>query len=175
MKGPRISGEQRDLLDQPYTAKEVKEALWSIDGDKAPAPDGYERKFYKDAWDIIGSDVTEGVLEFFKTGQLLKGINNTVIILIPKSIHGESEMDYRPISCCNKLYKIISKMVCKRLQKVLPEIISNTQSAFVAGRSIVQNIMICKDLLWLYNRLATTKSCLIKIDDNVEWKFVEEM
>nr|XP_009630097.1 uncharacterized protein LOC104120105 [Nicotiana tomentosiformis] len=63
---------------------------------------------------------------------------------------------------------------------VLPEIISENQNAFVAGRSIVQNILICQDLVRLYNRKATTKSYLIKIDlkkayDIVEWRFVEEM
>lgn len=85
-----------------------------IVGDKSPGPDSYESKFYKDVWDIIGADVTAGVLEFFQIGQLLKGINNIVITLIPKSSRAESVMDYRPISCCNALYKIISKMLCKR-------------------------------------------------------------
>lgn len=72
-------------------------------------------------------------------------------------------------------------MLCCRLRKVLPDIISSNQSAFVVGRiSIVQNILIWQDLIRLYNRKSTTKSCLIKIDlrkayDSVEWDFVEEM
>ena len=62
---------------------------------------------------------------------------------------------------------------------MLPGIISSNQSAFVAGRSIVQNVLICQDLVRLYNRKNTTRSCLIKIDlrkayDSVEWGFVEE-
>ncbi|XP_019246258.1 PREDICTED: uncharacterized protein LOC109225903 [Nicotiana attenuata] len=71
-------------------------------------------------------------------------------------------------------------MLCMRLKTVLPEIISANQSAFVAGRSIVQNVLICQDLVRLYNRKASTRSCLIKIDlrkayDTVEWDFVQEI
>ncbi|KAH0642431.1 hypothetical protein KY290_034024 [Solanum tuberosum] len=71
-------------------------------------------------------------------------------------------------------------MLCNRLKHVLPTIISDNQSAFVTGRTIVQNILICQDLMRLYNRKNATKSCLLKIDlrnayDSVEWDFVEEM
>ncbi|XP_059295578.1 uncharacterized protein LOC132048915 [Lycium ferocissimum] len=62
----------------------------------------------------------------------------------------------------------------------LLEIISSNQSAFVIGRTIVQNIVICQDLMRLQNRKNTTRSCLIKIDlrkacDTVEWESVEEI
>lgn len=71
-------------------------------------------------------------------------------------------------------------MLCNRLEQILPCIISKNQSAFVASRTIVQNILICQDLVRLYNRKSTTKSCLIKIDLRkayyyVKWAFVEEM
>ncbi|XP_070028800.1 uncharacterized protein [Nicotiana sylvestris] len=71
-------------------------------------------------------------------------------------------------------------MLCHILKLVLPDLISDNQSAFVVRRSIVQNILISQDIVRLYNRKATTKSCLIKIDlkkayDTVEWGFVEEM
>lgn len=67
-----------------------------------------------------------------------------------------------------------------RLRSVLSDIVSENQSAFVVGSFIVQNIMICQDLVRLYNRKNTTKYRLIKIDlkkayDSVEWNFVEEI
>ncbi|XP_019258688.1 PREDICTED: uncharacterized protein LOC109236903 [Nicotiana attenuata] len=125
-------------------------------------------------------DLKEAALEFFESGKLLKTINRTVITIIPKSNHAETAVDFRPIACCNTVYKVMSKMLCNRLQTILPDIISENQSAFVAGRTIMQNILICQDLVRLYKRKATTKSCLIKIDlkkayDSIEWEFVEEM
>ncbi|XP_019232773.1 PREDICTED: uncharacterized protein LOC109213430 [Nicotiana attenuata] len=111
---------------------------------------------------------------------MLKAWNNAVITLILKSAHASSVGDYRPIACCNRIYKIISKMLCHRLRIVLPDLISSNQSVFVTGRCIVQNILICQDIERLYNRKATTKSCLIKIDfkkayDTIECGFMEEM
>lgn len=128
----------------------------------------------------MGVDVTTEVLEFFWNGNMLKGVNDIVVSLIPKGIHAESVGDYMPITCCNTIYNAIFKILCARMKKVLQGIISNNQSAFVEGRSIVHNILICQNLARLYNRKHTTKSCLIKIDlrkayDTVKWGFVEEM
>lgn len=99
--------------------------------------------------------MVEAVLEFFKTGKMLKGVNNTMITLFLKSTHTDSVSDYRPISCCNTIYKVIPKILCMRLKRVLPDIILENQSAFVAGRNIVQNILVCQDLVRLYNRKNT--------------------
>ncbi|XP_075080386.1 uncharacterized protein LOC142165898 [Nicotiana tabacum] len=120
------------------------------------------------------------VLEFFRTGEMLKVLNHTVITVIPKSSHATNVGAYRTIAGCNTVYKVISKMMCNRLRLVLPKLISESQSAFVAVRTIVQNILICQDLVRLYNRKNTTQSCLIKTDlkkayDYVEWTFMEEM
>lgn len=119
-------------------------------------------------------------MEFFKSGKILKAWNSTVLTLVPKSDHADTITNYRPITCCNTIYKVVSKMLTNRLKQILPEIISPNQSAFVAGRTIVQNILICQDLVRLYNRKQTTSRCLIKIDlrkayDTVEWEFVAEM
>ncbi|XP_059315479.1 uncharacterized protein LOC132066113 [Lycium ferocissimum] len=70
-------------------------------------------------------------------------------------------------------------MLCKRLKLVLSTLVNNTQAAFVSGRSLVHNVLICHDLLRHYNR-KTTPRCLMKIDlrkayDMVKWDFLEEM
>lgn len=103
-------------------------------------------------------------MEFFRYGKILKVWNATILTLVPKKDHSEIVGDYRPIACCNTIYKIVSKILSNRLKKVLPEIISVNQSAFVAGRSIAQKVLIFQDLVRLYNRKHTTKNCLIKID-----------
>lgn len=120
------------------------------------------------------------IKDFFLTGKILKEINITSISLVPKVIVPASVGDFRPIACCSVLYKCISKLLCKKLSQVLPDIISPTQGAFVAGRSILHNVLICQDLIKHYTKRNTRPSCLMKLDlkkafDTVEWKFIEEV
>ncbi|KAH0743029.1 hypothetical protein KY290_031022 [Solanum tuberosum] len=85
LKAGRIldNTEQFELI-RPYTEKEVKQAMFSIDKNKSPGPDGYGSDFFQAAWGIIGKDVTKAILEFFHIGKLLKQLNATMISLIPK-------------------------------------------------------------------------------------------
>lgn len=115
-------------------------------------------------WEIIRPDVTRYMKEFFTNEKLLEVLNNTVITLMPKGKHATGVGDYRPIACCNTIYKVISKVMYNRLKNVLPMIISPCQSAFVKGRTIVQNILICQDLVRMYNRKAAMRRCMIKLD-----------
>ncbi|XP_060189094.1 uncharacterized protein LOC132618052 [Lycium barbarum] len=69
--GPILNVDQRSMLAAPFNDQDVKAALWAIGNDKAPSPDGYGSKFFKDSWDIVGRDVTAGVMEFFEHGQMI--------------------------------------------------------------------------------------------------------
>ncbi|XP_019263743.1 PREDICTED: uncharacterized protein LOC109241456 [Nicotiana attenuata] len=91
----RLLGTDRQSRDHV----EVKEALWDIEGTKAPDPDGYGSQFFKDTWTIVGGDVTVAVLEFFQSGKMLKALNSTMITLIPKTSHATTVEDYRPTTC----------------------------------------------------------------------------
>ena len=97
--GPLITDEHRLFMNSPYTAEEVKQALFSIPGNKAPRPDGFGAQFYKDNWEIVGTDVTAVVLGFFAHKKLLKELNSIVITLIRKSKCPTTISDSRPISC----------------------------------------------------------------------------
>lgn len=77
-------------------------------------------------------------MEFFRTGKILKSWNSAVLTLIPKSEHVDTVVDYGPIACCNTIYNVVSKMLTNKLKKILPQIISPNQSAFMAGIIIVQ-------------------------------------
>ncbi|XP_074304306.1 uncharacterized protein LOC141639024 [Silene latifolia] len=107
-------------------------------------------------------------------------VNTTTITLIPKVDNPASVLEFRPIACCNTIYKCIAKVLCNRLSRVLPDIVSESQGGFVKGRSIVDNVLICQDLVRLYSRKVASPRCLIKIDpkkvyDSVEWSFLEQM
>ncbi|XP_056695412.1 uncharacterized protein [Spinacia oleracea] len=134
---------QKDQLLVPVTSEEIRHAMFSINGDKAPGPDGFGSHFFKENWIIVGEDVTKAVLEIFHTGKLLKEINSTTITLIPKTKCPKSVTEFRPISCCNVIYKCITKILCERMKCVLPMLIAENQGACVHGRFIMHNIMMC--------------------------------
>nr|GEV88392.1 hypothetical protein [Tanacetum cinerariifolium] len=90
------------------TDQEIWDAIFSMGNDKAPGSDGYSVVFFKEAWDIIAQDVIKDIKEFFVSGVLLKELNHTIIALIPKVDTLMMINDYRPISCCNVLYKCIT-------------------------------------------------------------------
>jgi len=82
--------------------------------EKALGPDRYNTLFYQANWKTIGKAVTV-VQSFFATGKLLKAINHTFVTLIRKTLSPSSSVDYIPISCCNVLYKIITKVINKHV------------------------------------------------------------
>ncbi|XP_074297375.1 uncharacterized protein LOC141628090 [Silene latifolia] len=167
----------QDLLGT-HTATDP--SIFSIPKSKSPGTDGFNSQFYRDAWDIVGEEVCAAIADFFSTGKLLNQINSTVITLIPKVDRPTSVKHFRPISCCNVIYKLISKILCTRLALILPDIISQNQGAFVKGRSILENILICQDLVRLYSRGMASPRCMFKLDlqkpyETIEWPFVAQM
>jgi hypothetical protein len=121
------------------------------------------------------------VKEMFSDGILPKGLNDTVIVLIPKGTKPESLADYRPISLCNVIYKIISKCLVNRLRPFLDGLISETQSAFVPGRLITDNAIIAFES---FHKIQRSKNpmdnhCAYKLDlykayDRVNWAFLKK-
>ena len=172
-----VTEDETNSLLSPFTPSDVKEAVFDIAEDKAPGPDGYSSGFFKAAWPIVEGEVTRAVLDFFTTERLLKQINTTLLALIPKVHSPMSVGDFRPISCCNVLYKIIAKLIVKRLSVVLDKVISPCQAAFIPGRSIGDNIMLAQELFSGYNQSRLPPRCALKVDirkayDSVEWDFL---
>ncbi|XP_074266562.1 uncharacterized protein LOC141589839 [Silene latifolia] len=153
IKRGKVCNEQHwEQLISSVTPQEIKATIFSIPDHKAPGPDGYSISFFKDSWSVIGDEVSAAIMDVFATGKLLKQINATTLTLIPKCKMPNSVTQFRPIAYCNVLYKCISKLMCNMLAKVLSELISMNQGGFIKGRSIIENIMICQNLVKLYNR-----------------------
>lgn len=131
-----------DSLVIPYSAEDVKKAIFSIGDTKAPCTDGLHAIFFKKCWHLIGDALTSEVLEAINLKKIHESWNDTVIVMIPKVDSPEKISQYRPINLCNVLYKVTSKMIALRLKGILDEVISPVQSAFVPGRLITDNILL---------------------------------
>lgn len=113
--GPLLHRTQQLTIIKNFTKEDVLKSLNSIEDNKAPGEDEFNSFFYKQTSPIAGEEVIKVVLHFFNTNEIYGPINRTIVTLIPRVKHPSSIKEYRLISCCTILYKIISKMFTSRL------------------------------------------------------------
>lgn len=144
---------------------------------KAPGPDGFPAMFYQRHRDFFQADICYAVRSFLQGDAIPDGLCDTTIVLIPKISKLERLINFRPISLCNVLYKIASKVLANRLKTFLPSIISAEQSAFVPGRLITDNVLVAYECMHTIRRQkANTPFFALKIDmmkayDRIKWKY----
>jgi len=120
----KVSEEMNDELTKDFTTKEVRTTFRQMHPTKVPGLDGMSTIFYQKYWDIVGSDVTNMVLNVLNSNASLSDINNTYITLVPKVKFSNRMKDFYPISLSNVKYKLVSKVLANCLKTVLPQIIS---------------------------------------------------
>ncbi|XP_057868067.2 uncharacterized protein LOC131075253 [Cryptomeria japonica] len=174
-----ISNEVNASLIRPVTLCEVEEVVFGMNKGKAPGPDGFPVEFFQEFWDIVKQDLLEVVCESLHSKQMLRALNATFLVLIPKK-EGADKLDlFRPIALCNVAYKIITKLMAERLKSCLPMIISEEQGSFVAGRQILDGVVVASEAI---HSMATSqeRSMFIKLDmakayDRVKWSFLQKI
>ena len=168
-----------NLIAAP-SKEEILNILKSMRRNAAPGPDGLNVVFYRTAWSWIGDDVHDLVKSFYMTKHLPQGIKKTNIVLIPKKVTCSTPMDYRPISLCNVVYKIIAKSLSLKLQPYMPTCINSSQYAFVKGRRITENIIIAHEIFHTFNQKKWNDCAfMLKLDlakafDRLEWIFIKQ-
>ena len=179
---PKVTDSMNQMLIELPGKQEVKEAVFSINPDKAPGPDGFSASFYQVFWDVIGDDIYRDIRDFFETSYLNPRHNETHVRLIPKTTSAKRVSDYRPIALCTTHYKVIAKILTKRIQPLLHDLISPTQSAFVPGRAISDNVLITHEMLhYLRHSKAkkhvamAVKTDMSKAYDRIEWSFLRKV
>ena len=123
--------------------------------------------------------MTRDVLKFFANGHMPEGVNDTAIVLIPKVPTLADPKEFRPISLCNVIYKVVSKCTVNRLRPLLMELISKNQSSFIPWRLITDNTIIAFECIPHIQLVKEEQSyCPYKQDfskayDRVDWDFLE--
>ncbi|GKV09573.1 hypothetical protein SLEP1_g21054 [Rubroshorea leprosula] len=175
----QISAEEKQWLERPFSIEEIEEGLRSYEGSKAPGPDEYNFNFLKFAWDSLKEDFMSFFAEFHKNGRLVSGLNSSFLTLIPKKFNSMELKDYRPISLIGCVYKLLTKVLASRIKAVMPRIISETQSAFLRGRQLVDGVLVLNEVVEEVKRrkqLAFVfKANFAKAYDCVDWSFLEWM
>ena len=145
-----------------------------------PGPDGLHAIFFKRFWNLLEDDLVDEVLDAIHNKAIPDGWNNTIIVMIPKVENPDKVTQFWPISLCNVVYKVISKMLSNRLKTILPDIISDHQSAFVLGRLITDNILLAYECIHTMKKKKGKRGlCAVKLDmhkayDRVECFFSRE-
>ena len=101
---------------------------------------------------------------FFQSGKLLKATNATIIRLVPKKVNSSKMGDFCPISCCNLIYKCITKILANWLVSCLEDLISPNQTAFIPNRSIAENVLLAQEVIKNYHKSGGKAHCTMKVD-----------
>lgn len=167
-------------LNADFIINEVEVAIRQMAPLKASGLDGMPSLFYQNYWSLIGSDVSTTILHYLNTGVLPPSLGHSFITLIPKVKNPEFVTEFRPISLCNVLYRIFSKVLTNHLKVVMPQIIFEHQSAFISNRLISDNILVAFETLHYlrnHNKGSTgymaLKLNMGKVYDRVEWSYME--
>jgi len=175
---PQVSLLENDMLTDKFSETEVKEAIFQMEHNKAPGPDGFPLEFYQVFWFLLKYDLM-ALFEEFHTGTLpIHSLNFRNIILLPKTNDAKRIQQHRPISLLNVSFKIFTKVLTNRITKIANTIIGPTQSAFIPNRNIMEGAVILHETI---HELHTKKQngIIFKIDfekayDKVRWSFLQQ-
>nr|GMD52524.1 ribonuclease H [Ipomoea batatas] len=175
---PRLTMVDWTSFNSAISKEEVYGAVMDMAPFKSPGPDGYHVAFYQHMWGTVGENLFDLVNQAYQMGSLPEGLNDTLLVLIPKVRRPENIKQFRPISLCNVSYKVITKTITNRLKVLLPKIVSPFQSSFVPGRQITDNVFIYQEVMHTMRKkrgphgIMAIKLDLEKAYDRLSWTFI---
>jgi hypothetical protein len=175
---PQISDEDNEKLIEPFTEKEVKEAIFEMKHNKAPDPDGFLAEFYQFFWDVIKDDLMALFKEFHNGTLPLFKLNYGIITLLPKKNDATSIKQFRPICLLNVCFKFFTKVAVKRLNGIAGKLIGQSQTAFIPGQNIMEGVVMLHETIHEVHR-KKMNGVILKLDfekayDKVNWRFLQQ-
>ena len=145
---PILSDEERAECDKVITREELTQALKLLNKDSAPGSDGLPPSFYEKFWEKLQLPLIKCILQSVDHGELPFSLKSGVITLIHKGkdLDRNNLSNYRPITLTNTDYKIFTKALALRLQKVITSVVNEDQVGFVKGRNIASHLRLFDDL-----------------------------
>ena len=150
---PKISTEEQNLCDKNITIEECGLALHEMSNNKTPGTDGLSTEFYKFFWGRIKKIVYESFQYSLEHGNLSQDQKRSILTLLPKDGKDIRYLkNWRPLSILNTDYKILTKLLANRLQKVIGNIVSEDQVGYIKGRQLTQN---CRKIIDVFEITAS--------------------
>ncbi|XP_028201723.1 uncharacterized protein LOC114385874 [Glycine soja] len=150
--------------------------VWDCQGSKSPGPDGFNFKIIKSFCSVVKDYIWCALHEFHEKEKIPQGANASFIALILKLEDPQGLGDFRLISLIGCMYKIMAKVLAKRLKGVVHKVIDEGQSTFVGGRNILNGVVIVNELVDEAKRkkklMAIFKLDFEKTYDSMRWKFL---
>jgi hypothetical protein len=157
--------------------EEVEKEVMEMSKGKFPGQDNFTTDFFQACWSTIKHDVWALVEEYRKFTNVLPSLDTTLLAFIPKEEKEEDPSKFKPISLCNVVYKIITKVIENHLKLILPYLISLEKTNYVEGCQILDGIILVHEMI---HSLKNTKSSgmLMKLDmskafDKISWKYIQ--
>ncbi|KAI0496404.1 hypothetical protein KFK09_022720 [Dendrobium nobile] len=175
-----LKSKEKELLFSEFTVEEIDFVIKNLVKNIAPGGDGvtYSIKFY---WKIIKEDFVKALNHFLNLGSIDCNWKDTLVIFIPKVSNPLLPTNYRPISLCNSVYKVVAKIILNRLTLIIPLLISKEQAAFIRGRSISGHILIAQEMFhkFRYSKAAkgmvSFKADMKQAYDSMSWKTLKQV
>jgi hypothetical protein len=139
---PQVSEEENRILVEEFSEEEVKKALFQMEHNKSPGPNGFLVEFYQVFWEVIKADLMALFHEFHRGKLPLYNLNFGTIILLSKCEEAVRIQQYRPICLLNVSFKIFTKVLTNRLALVAQKAIQPTQTAFILGWNIMEGVVV---------------------------------
>ena len=171
-----INEEDKRFCDRAISITELDKAVETLKLNKSPGIDGLTPEFYKQFWSDLQKPFMNMLQETFVKGILPDSTRKAVLTLIHKKGDKNLMTNYRPISLNNYDYKILTSVLAKRMQHILPKLISKDQSGYIKNRHIGLNARLIHDIIenCENNNLPGAIVCLDfeKAFDSLNWNFI---
>lgn len=176
----KLTQTQRQIINEPFDAREIKSTIRKLNTGKAPGIDGIPSEFYQEFSEEVAPILTKLYNYFFDyPGKMTISQRTAIVTLLPKNGDRELLKNWRPVSLLCADYKIMTKALAQRVTACLPTIIGTQQTAAIPGREIFNNLNLIRDIIE-YAKNKNKTFYLVNFDqekafDRLNHKYIEKV